>query len=68
MTQCEGKTRKGQQCKREARPGSPFCSIHQDQESRPRSEHVEEWDTDALLKAAIGFGLVAAIFLLRFRR
>lgn len=68
MAQCRGKTKKGNRCKREAREGSPFCAIHQDQEIRPRQEHTGEWDTDAIVKAAIGIGLVAVIFLFRFRR
>jgi hypothetical protein len=69
VTQCGGTTKKGDRCKRDAREGSPFCAIHQDQEVRERAQHAtEEWDKDALIKAAIGFGLVAAIFLFRFRR
>lgn len=68
MSQCEGKTKKGDRCKRDARADSPFCTIHQDQEIRPRSEEPEVWDSDSILKAAVGFGLVAAIFLYRFRR
>lgn len=70
MAQCKGTTKKGDRCKREAGGDSAFCSIHQDQEIRPRSSKVssEEWDTDAIVKAAIGLGLVAAIFLFRFRR
>jgi hypothetical protein len=69
VTQCRGTTKKGDRCKRDAREGSPFCAIHQDQEVRER--HVPpapEWDKEAIMKAAIGFGLVAAIFLFRFRR
>lgn len=70
MVQCRGTTKKGDQCRREAQEGSAFCSIHQDQEIRPRKEPDggTEWDRDALMKAAIGFALVGAIFLLRFRR
>jgi hypothetical protein len=69
VTQCEGTTKKGDRCKREARTGSSYCAIHQDQEIRARTPRVEqEWDSDALMKAAIGVGLIAAIFLFRFRR
>ena len=68
MAQCEGKTKKGERCKRESRTESSFCSIHMDQERRARSQRTEEWDRDAIMKAAIGFALVGAIFLLRFRR
>ena len=68
MSQCEGKTRKGERCKRDARDGSAFCSIHVDQEVRERSQPDGEWDRDAIMKAAVGFALVGAIFLFRFRR
>lgn len=68
MAQCEGKTRKGARCKREAQSGSGFCSIHQDQEIRERTVHQTEWDRDAIIKTAVGFALVGAIFLFRFRR
>lgn len=70
MAQCEGTTKKGDRCKRDARAGSPFCAIHQDQEIRPRGAKIETetWDTDSIVKAAIGFGLVAALFLYRFKR
>lgn len=70
MAQCKGTTKKGDRCKREASGDAAFCSIHQDQEIRQRTPRSspEEWDTDAIVKAAIGLGLVAAIFLFRFRR
>ena len=68
MAQCEGKTKKGDRCKRDARDGSAFCAIHQDQEVRARARRTDEWDKDAIMKAALGFALVGAIFLFRFRR
>jgi hypothetical protein len=70
VTQCRGTTKKGDRCRRDARTGSDFCSIHQDQQVRQRRVQAEaqEWDKDAIVKAAIGFGLVAVIFLFRFRR
>jgi len=68
MAQCDGKTKKGERCKRDASDGSSFCSIHVDQQVRPRSQPTGEWDTDAIVKAAVGFALVGAIFLFRFRR
>lgn len=70
MIQCQGTTKKGERCKRDARDGSAYCAIHMHQELRaeaPRRES-EPWDRDALMKAAVGFGLLAAIFLFRFRR
>jgi hypothetical protein len=68
VAQCQGKTKKGERCKRDAMEGSAFCVIHQDQEIRPRTERTEEWDQDAIMKAALGFAVVGLIFLLRFRR
>ena len=68
MTKCAGKTRKGDRCKRDAKEGSAFCAIHQEQEVRRPAERTEEWDTDALLKAALGFALVGAILFFRIRR
>lgn len=68
MTQCRGTTKKGDRCKRDAPEGAAFCAIHLDQEIRAPRQGTEEWDKDAIVKAAIGLGLVAAIFLFRFRR
>ena len=68
MAQCRGKTKTGDRCKRDAREGASFCTIHQDQEIRPRPERSDEWDKDAILKAAIGFAVVGVIFLWGFRR
>jgi deoxycytidylate deaminase len=68
VAQCEGKTKKGDRCKRDTQTESSYCSIHVDQERRSRTQHTEEWDRDAIMKAAIGFALVGAIFLFRFRR
>jgi len=68
VAQCQGKTKKGERCKRDAPHGAAFCAIHQDQEIRPRSEPKGEWDRDAIMKAALGFAIVGAIFLFRFRR
>lgn len=69
MSQCEGTTLKGDRCKREARPGSRWCSIHEDQapESARRREPME-WDTDTILKTAVGVALVGAILFFRLRR
>ena len=68
MAQCSGMTKKGDRCKREAVEGSAFCSIHVDQEIREPRPPSGEWDTDAIMKAALGFALVGLIFLVRFRR
>lgn len=69
MAQCEGTTRKGERCRREAGQGSEFCSIHVDQEVRARGAPAPQaWDRDALVKAAIGFGVLGAILFFRLRR
>jgi hypothetical protein len=68
VAQCRGTTKKGERCKRDASGGSAFCAIHVDQEVRARSEPRGEWDSDAILKAAIGFALVGVIFFLRLRK
>ncbi len=70
VAQCQGITRKGDQCKRDAKPKSSYCAIHQDQEVRPPDppRGDMEWDSDAIMKAALGFALVGVILLLRFRR
>jgi hypothetical protein len=69
VAQCEGKTKKGDRCRRDASADSSFCTIHQDQGIRAReTREPEEWDHDAILKAALGFALVGVLLLLRFRR
>ena len=69
MAQCQGKTKKGDQCRRDARDGSSFCSIHQDQEVRAREVPCgEEWDREAIMAAALGFALVGVLLLFRIRR
>ena len=69
MAQCQGKTKRGERCKRDARSGSDFCTIHMEQAVRPRETRERvEWDSDAILKAVLGFALVGVIFFFRFRR
>lgn len=69
MAQCKGTTLKGDRCKREARPGSAYCSIHEDQRSAGEARREPmEWDTDTILKTAVGLALVGAIVLFRLKR
>ena len=68
MPQCRGKTKKGERCKRDAKESSSFCTIHVDQEIRARKEPSSEWDSDAIMKVAIGFALVGALFFFRSRK
>jgi hypothetical protein len=68
MAQCQGKTKRGDRCRRDARQESNFCAIHQEQEIRARTFPKTEWDRDSIAKAAIGFALVGAIFFFRLRK
>jgi len=69
MPQCQGITRKGAQCRRDAQEGSAFCTIHLDQAVRaPRAREVLDWDRDSIMAAAMGFALLGALVLLRIRR
>jgi hypothetical protein len=76
MTQCAGTTLKGERCKREAREGSSYCSIHFEQPPRPAAEpeprdraaNQSPPDADWMMKAALGFAVLAAIVLFRGRR
>jgi hypothetical protein len=45
--QCEGKTQKGEQCKREAAEGSKFCIGHADQAKKPDVKKPDAKDPDA---------------------
>jgi hypothetical protein len=75
MTQCAGTTLKGERCKREAREGSSYCSIHFETPPRPTPEPAASAgasdvprDADFMMKAALGLALLAAIVLFRGRR
>lgn len=69
MAQCQGITRKGEQCKRDAPEGSAYCSIHQDQAVRaPRAREAVEWDREAIMATAMGFALVGVIVWLGIKR
>ena len=80
MTQCAGTTLKGERCKRDAREGSSYCSIHFEQVPRavPEPEPAAaagatassrvQRDAHWMMQAAVGLAVVAAIMLLRVRR
>jgi hypothetical protein len=81
MSQCAGTTLKGERCKREAREGSSYCSIHFEQPPRPDARAEPEpvsasdasastripWDAE-WMKAAIGLAVLGVILLFRGRR
>jgi predicted nucleic acid-binding Zn ribbon protein len=69
MAQCQGTTRKGDRCKRDAQDGSEYCAIHVDQAVRaPKAREVVEWNREMVMAAALGFALIGAIVLFRIRR
>ena len=45
--QCEGKTQKGERCKREAAEGSKFCIGHADQAKKPDAKKPDAKKPDA---------------------
>ena len=73
MAQCRGTTRKGERCRRDARPGSDYCSIHVDQDAPEGAPGGDGAATDSggmddLMKTALGFALIGAILFFRLRR
>ena len=78
MTQCAGTTQKGERCKREAREGSEYCSIHFGRQAQPKEEAPSRsdsggrretaWTSDDTVRALIGIGLIIAIVAFRLRR
>jgi len=69
MARCEGTTRDGNQCKRDAQGDSPFCYLHDHEKARPAGGNgdaaadLEFMDLAPILLA----GILAAgfVFLLR---
>jgi hypothetical protein len=80
MTQCAGTTLKGERCKREAREGSDYCSIHFERATPPNLEpepatasgptasREASHDRDWMTKAALALAALATIILFRVRR
>ena len=61
MDKCQGKTKSGAQCKRQAGEGSEYCSAHQPAED---AEGVEAQDlTQDLMLIALGLVATGALFL-----
>lgn len=64
MARCQGTTRDGDQCKREARPDSDFCYLHGEPEEEGATESAEALELEDFLPlllagaATIGFMLV----------
>jgi hypothetical protein len=75
MAQCAGTTQKGERCKRDAREGSSYCSIHFAPQDEPQPEpaaapraEASSCDRDWTMKAALGVAAIVAIVLFRIRR
>ena len=49
--QCEGKTQKGERCKREAAEGSKFCIGHADQAKKPETKLKDDGTCWAITEA-----------------
>ena len=69
MARCEGTTRSGDQCKRDARPGSAFCYVHDpetEQTADGGDENVEDLELLDLAPILLA-GIMAAglMFLLK---
>ena len=48
MARCEGITQSGEQCKLEARPGSRFCHLHQEDDEESRSGETQSQEAQEL--------------------
>jgi hypothetical protein len=70
VVRCKGETLKGDRCRREAGPGSDYCSIHADQAPAGGTGRGRRsgWDPETVAKTALGFALVGVIVLFRLRR
>ena len=64
MAKCQGKTKSGAQCKRQASEGSEYCSSHQPAEDAEGAEGAEAQDlTQDLMLIALGLAATGALFL-----
>jgi len=66
MAQCEGTTRSGEQCKREAQPDSRFCYLHQPDAEEPEGSEEVQTELDDLVPLLIA-GAATLAFVLLFK-
>lgn len=74
MPQCQGTTKAGERCKRDANQNSDFCGFHgeptadgsPDETSSSDTSDTEDRSTDLLLIGVVAVGLFALKRLLRF--
>jgi hypothetical protein len=66
MARCEGTTRSGEQCKREAREGSKFCYVHEPDEEEGTADEAEALEFDDFVPLILA-GLMTAGFFVLFK-
>lgn len=66
MARCEGTTQSGEQCKREARPDSQFCYLHDPAEEEDETGPAEELEFEDFFPLLLA-GLMTAGFFLLFK-
>lgn len=66
MAQCEGITQSGERCKREARPDSSFCHLHEEEAEEARSEEVEDLAFEDFFPLLVA-GAATVAFVLLFK-
>ncbi len=69
MAKCQGMTKSGNQCKREAGEGSEYCTAHQPAEDAEGAEAQDQTEDEAenqaedLMLIALGLAATGALFL-----
>ncbi len=66
MARCEGTTRSGAQCKREARPDTRFCHVHGAEVEEDTATEAEELGFEDFVPLLMA-GLVTAGFFILFK-
>ena len=70
MAQCQGTTKSGTRCKRDANEGGDYCGFHEDQAEAPNAEGASsdgsaDRSTDLILVGAVAVALFALRRVLR---
>lgn len=61
MAQCKGTTKAGNQCRRQARDDSEYCSIHTAETSNQERRPDVEFDLSETGKVILGLVMIGAI-------
>ena len=59
MARCEGTTKAGARCKRDAVEGSPFCATHRDRSAGGDGSRTARKGADLILIGAVALALLA---------